>query len=141
MIPDTWAKVHGATTHFPIALSLFATACDLVAFLGWNLPLARTCRDVAVGSIVAAAVGTVPAVVSGLLLTRGETWGDGALRWHHVFVWPAFALIVAAGAWRAWTRRELTRSALAAYLLVAVMASGLVSAAGYWGGELLQRFT
>jgi uncharacterized membrane protein len=29
MIP--WDKLHGAMTHFPIALLLFSTACDLVS--------------------------------------------------------------------------------------------------------------
>lgn len=141
MISDTWAKVHGAATHFPIALSLFATACDLVALLGWNRAHTRTFRDVGMFAMAAAAIGAVPAVISGLLLTRGEAWGEGALRWHHRFVWPAFALIIAAGVWRARMRRDLTRPALAAYLLAAATASGLISAAGYWGGELLQRFS
>jgi len=141
MNSDTWAKVHGATTHFPIALSLFAAACDLVGFFGWSRSPFRAIREVAAYAIAAAAVGTIPAVVSGLLLTRGEMWGEGALRWHHRFVWPAFALIIAAAVWRMRTRRDLTRPMLAAYLLVAVAGSGLVSAAGYWGGELLQRFS
>jgi uncharacterized membrane protein len=29
MIP--WDKIHGAMTHFPIALLLFSTTCDLVS--------------------------------------------------------------------------------------------------------------
>ena len=29
MIP--WDKLHGAMTHFPIALLLFSTACDFVS--------------------------------------------------------------------------------------------------------------
>jgi uncharacterized membrane protein len=141
MIPDTWAKVHGAATHFPVALSLFATACDLAAWLGWDRTPARTFRDVGMYAMAAAAISAVPAVITGLLLTRGEAWGEGALRWHHRFVWPAFALIIAAAVWRTRMRRDLTRSALAAYLLAAATVSGLISAAGYWGGELLQRFT
>lgn len=141
MVSDTWAKVHGATTHFPIALSLAATMCDVVAFIGWNRANLRVIRDVATYAIVGAAIGSVPAVASGLILTRGEMWGEGALRWHHLFVWPAFTLIIAAGVWRACIRRDLTRRTLSAYLLIVVTASALISAAGYWGGELLQRFT
>jgi hypothetical protein len=48
--------------------------------------------------MVLAALGTVPAVLSGLIMTRGVVMGHGLLRLHHLFVWPAFALIVALGA-------------------------------------------
>ena|SRR5258706_913079 len=42
MIP--WDKLHGAMTHFPIALLLFSTACDFVSFTFKKLPFARGLR-------------------------------------------------------------------------------------------------
>ena len=45
-------------------------------------------------------LGSVPAVVSGLLMTKGSLLGHGALRMHHLFVWPAFALLVGLAVWR-----------------------------------------
>jgi hypothetical protein len=44
--------------------------------------------------------GTVPAVVSGLAMTKGVMLGHDALRYHHLFAWPAFALIIGIAAWR-----------------------------------------
>ena len=42
MIP--WDKLHGATTHFPIALLLFSTLCDFVSVTFKKLPFARGLR-------------------------------------------------------------------------------------------------
>ena len=44
MIP--WDKLHGAMTHFPIALLLFLTACDFVSVMLKRLPFARELRSV-----------------------------------------------------------------------------------------------
>jgi len=44
MIP--WDKLHGAMTHFPIALLLFSTACDFVSVMLKRLPFARELRSV-----------------------------------------------------------------------------------------------
>ena len=80
---------------------------------------------------------TVPAVVSGLVMTKGVLLGHDALRLHHLFAWPAFALIVGIAAWRLLTPEVATPRALACYLAVVAVSAALVSAAGYWGGELL----
>ena len=42
MIP--WDKLHGAMTHFRIALLLFSTACDFVSVTFKKLPFARGLR-------------------------------------------------------------------------------------------------
>ena len=137
MDPLLWAKVHGAMTHFPIAL----TTCSLV------LDCAGSCLGARVGArglhaagactMVLGALGSVAAVASGLMLTRGDVVGHGALRYHHLFVWPAFGLIVALATWRLCIRSRATRRMLACYLAVAVAATTMVLAAGFWGGEML----
>ncbi|HVW19948.1 MAG TPA: DUF2231 domain-containing protein [Opitutaceae bacterium] len=132
--------MHGASTHFPIALTLVALLCDGAAVCLWHRPARRGLRSAGLAAAAIAAAGTVPAVASGLWLTRGDLLGAGALRWHHLFAWPAFGLIVAAATWRGLAHRQLSRRAQAAGVAAWAAAALLVSAAGYWGGQLLQAF-
>ena len=132
-----WAKAHGAATHFPFALTLVSAAFDAVAFALADRPAARELRAAGYWTIVLAALGSVPAVFSGLLMTKGGVLGHGALRMHHLFVWPAFALIVALATWRVMVGCRVTRGMLAGYLGGVGLASVLMLAAGYWGGEMM----
>jgi hypothetical protein len=70
-------------------------------------------------------------------VTKGDLWGRGDLGWHHRFLWPAFGLLVALAVWRLVVRDAMSRFGLCLYLLLMLLASGLVAAAGYFGGELL----
>ena len=135
MIP--WDKLHGATTHFPIALLLFSTLCDFVSVTFKKLPFARGLRAVSFYGLAVAALGSLGAVVSGIALTKGDLWGRGYLGWHHRFVWPAFGLLVALAVWRVVVRDEISRVGLCVYLILMLLASGFVAAAGYFGGEIL----
>jgi uncharacterized membrane protein len=135
MIP--WDKLHGATTHFPIALLLFSTLCDFVSVTFKKLPFARGLRVVSFYGLAVAALGSLGAVVSGIALTKGDLWGRGYLGWHHRFVWPAFGLLVALAVWRVVVRDEISRVGLCVYLILMLLASGFVAAAGYFGGEIL----
>lgn len=135
MIP--WDKLHGATTHFPIALLLFSTLCDFVSVTFKKLPFSRGLRLVSFYSLVVAALGSLGAVVSGIALAKGDLWGRGYLGWHHRFVWPAFGLLVALAVWRLVVRDETSRIGLCVYLILMLLASGFVAAAGYFGGEIL----
>ena len=135
MIP--WDKLHGAMTHFPIALLLFSTACDFLSVTFKKLAFARELRIVSFYSLAAAALASLGAVVSGIALTKGDLWGRGNFAWHHRFVWPAFGLLVALAVWRLVVRDAMSRTGLYLYLTLMLLASGLVAAAGYFGGELL----
>jgi uncharacterized membrane protein len=84
MIP--WDKLHGAMTHFPIALLLFSTACDFVSAAFKKLSFARGLRLVSFYGLAVAALASVGAVVSGIALTKGDMWGRGDFGWHHRFV-------------------------------------------------------
>src|SRR5260370_28890358 len=64
MIP--WDKLHGAMTHFPIALLLFSTACDFVSVAFKKLTFARGLRLVSFYGLAAASLGSLGAVVSAL---------------------------------------------------------------------------
>ena len=135
MIP--WDKLHGATTHFPIALLLFSTLCDFVSVTFKKLPFARGLRLVSFYGLAVAALGSLGAVVSGIALTKGDLWGRGYLGWHHRFVWPAFGLLVALAVWRLVVGCEMSRVGTSVYLILMLLASGFVAAAGYFGGEIL----
>jgi uncharacterized membrane protein YoaK (UPF0700 family) len=89
--------------------------------------------------MILAAAGTVPAVVSGLVLSRGVVLGHADLRMHHLFVWPVFALVAALGTWRILGRGGSALPIPAVYLAAVGLATALMLAAGYWGGEMVLR--
>src|SRR5258708_20639174 len=95
-----WAKAHGATTYFPLALALCSGALDAMGFALAGRPIVRDLHAGGYWTMIGGALGSVPAVFFGLLMTKGSVLGHGALRIHHLFVWPPFALIVALAAWR-----------------------------------------
>jgi uncharacterized membrane protein len=136
MSQEIWAKLHGATVHFPIALVLCSGALDTSGRLfpgpanRWGLHAAGY------WTMLLGAAGTVPAVVSGLVLSRGVLLGHDTLRQHHLYAWPAFALIAGLAAWRVLGNGASARRAPAGYLAFVALASVLVAISGYWGGEL-----
>ena len=132
-----WAKMHGASTHFPFALVLSSGVLDAAGFILGRRPIARDLSTAGCWAMLLGALGTVPAVFSGLLMTKGSVLGHGAVRWHHLFVWPAFASIVGLALWRLLAGPRATRRVFAGYLLGVGVAAVLVSAASYWGGEMV----
>jgi uncharacterized membrane protein len=64
-------------------------------------------------------------------------WGRGELGWHHRFIWPAFGLLVALAVWRLIVKDQMSRTGFYLYLFLMFLTSGLMAAAGYFGGELL----
>ena len=140
MIPDPsiWSKAHGAFTHFPIALMLVSAFCDGVSPFCGNAERQRALCSTATITIVLGALGSYAAVATGLMMTKWQVWGHGTLLHHHQFVWPAFALMVGLATWRVITRRTVERPPTA-YLALMLLATALMSGAGYWGGELLNR--
>jgi uncharacterized membrane protein len=132
-----WAKIHGATVHFPIALVLCSWALDATGLLFPGTAVRRGLHAAGYWTLLLGAVGTVPAVASGLVMTKGVMLGHDALRMHHLFAWPAFALIVGIATWRSVAPEFATRRGMGSYLAVAGVAGALVAAAGYWGGEML----
>lgn len=132
-----FARMHGATTHFPLALLACASAFELAGFLLRGRAVARDLQVAGTWTVFLAALGAVPAVASGLVMTHGEVLGHGLLRMHHLFVWPAFALSIALATWRVCIGRNATRRMLASYLAVLVIAAVAAGAGGYFGGEML----
>jgi uncharacterized membrane protein len=133
-----WEQVHGGMTHFPIALLLFSTVCDLGSIL-LGERLSGELRRVSFYGLLVAALSSVGAVISGIALTKGDMWGRGDLLRHHQFIWPAFGLLIALAFWRLVVKERISRPGLCLYLVLMFLASGLMAAAGYFGGELILR--
>ena len=99
MIP--WDKLHGAMTHFPIALLLFSTACDFVSVAFKKLTFARGLRLVSFYGLAAAALGSLGAVVPALpspkvicgaaVISAGIT-GSSGRRLVFCWLWPCGGL-------------------------------------------------
>ncbi len=134
---SVFAKLHAGATHFPIALVLASLACEAGALVVPATLYRQRLRSAAFVMILLAGAGGCGAAATGLILTRGQIWGHATLLWHHLFVWPAFALLLALCAWRLRIPEDAPRRVLLLYLALLSITSGLMVAAGYWGGELL----
>jgi uncharacterized membrane protein len=138
--PDLWAKLHGASTHFPLAMAMAAALFDGLGS-AWpdSSPLKGRLRSAGYATIILGALGVFPAVLSGLVLTKGETMGHDALLFHHLFVWPACAGIVGLSVWRLNVEEKFCTRGFAWYLVVLFITAGLMAGAGYWGGEMILK--
>ena len=135
-----WVKMHGGTTHFPIALVIATVAFDLAGvIIPDSADRARRAGFRAAGyyTLLLAALGSIGAVFSGLMISRGQLWGRGNLAHHHTFLWPAFGMVVALACWRLVVGSRASHAAFKIYLASSILTGGLMAAAGYWGGELL----
>jgi uncharacterized membrane protein len=132
-----WEQLHGAMTHFPIALLLFSAVCDFGSVPLKKFAFAGELRKASFYGLAVSAVVSIGAVVSGIALTKGNMWGRGELGAHHRFIWPAFGLLMALAVWRLIVRDQMSRGGFYLYLFLMFLTSGLVAAAGYFGGELL----
>ena len=129
--------MHGGSTHFPIVLLLASVVFD---FAGWRLRdegLRRGLQLAGFGSAVVGVLGGFGAVISGLVMSRGEMLGSGYEKFHHLFVWPAFSLCVVLVAWRLCRHGRIPQGGFGVYLAGMSVASALMMGAGYWGGEML----
>ena len=137
MDSSLFIKMHGGVTHFPIALIVASVLFDLIGYLLNREPHSRDLHAAAFYALMLGALASFAAVLSGLLIANWEVFGSGSLGKHHLFLWPAFALMVGLAAWRLVVRFGASRRAYAVYIGVSVLTAGLMGIAGYWGGEML----
>ncbi len=137
MNPAIWAKIHGASVHLPLAMGMCSWALDAAGLVLARRAIAPQLHAAGFWTIMLAGLGTFPAVGSGLMMTKGEMLGHGLVLWHHLFVWPAFALLVGLAGWRVVAGVTPGRRAFGFYLAVGIAAAVLLAGAGYFGGEVL----
>ena len=123
--------------HFPIALILCSGALDTLGFFFPATAVKHGLHTAGYWTIILGAAGTVPAVVSGLVMSKGVMLGHDTLRMHHLFAWPAFALIIGLATWRVLESDFTALKAPGGYIVAAGFAAVLVMAAGYYGGEMM----
>jgi uncharacterized membrane protein len=132
-----WDRVHGGSTHLPIALAIASTLFDGCACFIKNQRLRQGIHSAGFYALLLGTLGTLPAVISGLVLTKWDITGTGATLFHHYFVWPSFALLIALSVWRVIVGTNTSKGIFYIYLAVMILTAGLVSIAGFWGGEML----
>jgi uncharacterized membrane protein len=126
---------HVVLIHFPIALFLASFAFDLVA--RWRRD--RNLATVAYYNLTAAAIATLPAVVTGLIAWQWLLEGEklrGNLRLHLLFGSLSAAMIFLLWRWRARLRQTPEQRLTAVYLTVALIAAFVVALTGHLGGIL-----
>jgi uncharacterized membrane protein len=131
------SRMHGGATHFPIALIFAAALFDALGFFVRGAQKRHEFSVIGYWLAVLGAVSCFGAVFSGLALNHWNVGGSGLILRHHLFVWPAFALIVALGSWRCLVGYQASRRAFALYFGSMVVGCVLISLAGFFGGELL----
>lgn len=132
-----WSRAHGGLTHFPIALVLGAMLFDTLGFFLRGSSRQGEFSVTGYWLIILGALGSLGAVFTGLALSKWKIGGTGLLLRHHLFVWPAFALIIGLGTWRFLIGNRPTHRGFAIYLSVMAIACALIGAAGFFGGEML----
>ncbi len=137
MDSEFWAKIHGASTHLPLALAGCSWLFDAAGLALARRPAGPQLNIAGYWTMLLAGLGTFPAVASGLLMTKGQMLGHDLVRFHHLFVWPAFGLLVGLATWRAMVGTMTRRGVFGCYLAVGFTAAALVAGAGYFGGEML----
>lgn len=110
---------------------------DLAGYALNREPHSRDLHAAAFYSLLLGALASFVAVLSGLVISQWQVFGEGTLAKHHDFVWPAFALLIGLAVWRLVIRQRASRRAYAAYLACSIVAAVLMATAGYWGGEML----
>ena len=137
IVDDLWSRLHGASTHLPVALVPVAACFEVLALFVRGDELRRRLRASAALLVPLAAAGAVAAVISGLGAAHGDALGSGLLRQHHLFVWPAFGLLSAVAVGRQMMGADPSHRALLIDRLALCGNAALVLGAGYWGGELI----
>lgn len=132
-----WERLHGGSTHLPIALALTSALLDGIGSLVPSGKIRENFRFSGYFTLLLATLGAVPAVISGLVLTHGDAFGSGVILLHHYFVWPSFALLVALAVWRSVVRHRTSKGGFSIYLIAVVTVAVGISIAGFWGGELI----
>ncbi len=137
--PLFWSRLHGGATHFPIAFLFGAALFDTVGFFGCRLASRSDFQAAGYWLMLLAGLGSFAAVFSGLILNDWKLTGTDLVLQHHLFVWPAFTLIVGLTTWRAAVGQSPSRRAFAAYLSILAITCALIGAAGWSGGEIIGR--
>src|SRR5437870_6535360 len=132
----SWPEMHGAVTHFPVALLITAFVYEAGAMV-LHRPAWQT---VSFWMIVAAVVMAVPSLVAGWI--TGNELFSGVARPPAVFIWHRAAAFTTSGVallvllWRALARDRLAGGAGIGSVAATLVAAAVVGYTGYLGGVM-----
>ena len=135
-----WQHIHGATTHFPIALVFISVAFDL----GTLFFRKKNWRTVGFWTLIAAVILLVPSIASGLFgiyLDKGgkETFAAGGynavrtIQWHRNMGFFAAGFLVIPAIWRSVKRDDIAGTAYIVCIIFAAIAAGFIAVTGFNG--------
>ena len=136
----TWREIHGAVTHFPVALLMAGAFFEVLAHLTKNAKRRDEWFRVSFWMLVVSVVTAVPSLLSGYVTGR-EVFGDATppqiFNWHWMSAVLTSVLATGLLLWRLRTRDELSQAARRATTLILVVASLTVGYTGYLGGKMV----
>lgn len=135
-----WQHIHGASSHFPIALIIASFLFDFGSVL-FKRP---TWRIVGFWTLFTAAVVAVPTMLSGFTGLNGwfhvEKWDAASQLTHrNVAIGASILLLVLVG-WRIARKDGMAKGELAAYLLLAAILTGAIGYVGYLGAYVARGY-
>jgi len=142
-----WQHIHGATAHFPIALIVVSFLFDTGAILFKKTQL----RNAAFWTLIIAALGCIPLVLSGLagqvgwfgltpLLEQNE--GSSVLKTfgHRNIALVGSALAIILAVWRVARKDSFKYGEFMLYFLVLVLTTMAIGYAGYLGAYVAKGY-
>jgi uncharacterized membrane protein len=135
-----WQHIHGASSHFPVAGIILSFLFDLGATL-FRRP---NWRHVGFWTLIATAIVSVPAVVSGLSAQLGwfgvDKWQADHLLIHRNVALGGAGLALLLALWRVARRDDLKGGEWIAYLVLAAVATGLLGYTGFLGAYVARGY-
>jgi uncharacterized membrane protein/mono/diheme cytochrome c family protein len=137
----SWPEIHGALTHFPIALLIMAAAFEIGAWLTKSDRLRNDWRTVSFWMMCGAVLMAVPALITGYI--TGRTLFSGPARAPQIFDWHWRAAVTTSVLatlillWRVKKRDQLSRAARGAMTASLLVTVTFVAITGFLGGKMV----
>lgn len=136
-----WQHLHGASSHFPIALMIASFLFDLGSLL-FKRP---SWRIVGFWTLFTSVVVLPMAILSGFTGYLGwfgfSKWDAAGLVLHRNLSLVGAGVLFALAVWRMRRRDALKGAEFAAYLVLAALAMGVISYTGYAGAYVARGYS
>ena len=141
-----WQHVHGASSHFPIAMMVASLFFDFGALVLRRRDAVQGAawRHVAFWTLLIAAAVSVPTILSGLAGQLGwfgiKPWDAERMVLHRNVALIAGGFVIAMAIWRTARRDRLAGGEFAAYLAILLLASIGIGYTGYLGAYVARGY-
>ena len=133
-----WQHIHGASSHFPIALLIFTFLFDFGATI-FRRP---DWRVIGFWALIVGSLMTIPSMLSGLTGQLGwfgvDKWSAASLLTHRTIALISGGTCLALMLWRVARRDRLQGVEWGIYLFLLTLAVGLISYTGLMGAWVAQ---